>query len=53
MLAEGHTMKEIAGVLKITMRTVAFHKYSMMKDLGIKTSAELVQFAIKQHVVSI
>ena len=38
-------MKEIARILKITPRTVAFHKYSMMEDLGIKTSAELVQYA--------
>jgi DNA-binding NarL/FixJ family response regulator len=53
LLAEGHTMKEIARLLKITARTVAFHKYSMMKELGIKSSAELVQFAIKQHVVSV
>jgi DNA-binding NarL/FixJ family response regulator len=53
LLAEGHTMKEIARKLKITARTVAFHKYSMMKELGIKSSAELVQFAIKQHVVSV
>ena len=52
LLAEGHTMKEIARILKITPRTVAFHKYSMMEERGIKTSAELVQFAIKQHVVS-
>jgi DNA-binding NarL/FixJ family response regulator len=53
LLAEGHTMKEIARILKITPRTVAFHKYSMMEDLGIKSSAELVQFAIRQHVVSV
>jgi DNA-binding NarL/FixJ family response regulator len=53
LLAEGHTMKEIARLLKITTRTVAFHKYSMMKELGIESSAELVQFAIKQHVVSV
>ena len=45
-------MKEVAQVLAITPRTVAFHKYSMMDDLGIKTSAELVQFAIKGHVVA-
>jgi DNA-binding NarL/FixJ family response regulator len=51
LLAEGHTMKEIARALKITPRTVAFHKYSMMEELGIKSSAELVQFAIKQRVV--
>ena len=51
LLAEGHTMKEIARVLKITPRTVAFHKYSMMEQLGVASSAELVQFAIKQHIV--
>ncbi len=53
LLAEGRTMKEIAGILKITPRTVAFHKYSMMEDLGIKSSAELVQFAIKKRIVSL
>jgi DNA-binding NarL/FixJ family response regulator len=51
LLAEGRTMKEIASILKITPRTVAFHKYSMMKELGIKSSAELVRFAIKQRIV--
>jgi len=53
LLAEGRTMKEIADVLKITARTVAFHKYSMMQDLGIKTTAELIQFAIKKRIVSL
>jgi DNA-binding NarL/FixJ family response regulator len=51
LLAEGRTMKEIASILKITPRTVAFHKYSMMEELGIKSSAELVRFAIKKHIV--
>jgi DNA-binding NarL/FixJ family response regulator len=53
LLAEGHTMKEIARLLKITPRTVAFHKYGMMEELGIKTSAELVQFAVKKHLVAV
>ena len=53
LLAEGRTMKEIARILKITPRTVAFHKYSMMETLGIKSTAALVQLAIKRHVVSI
>jgi len=52
LLAEGRTMKEIASILNITARTVAFHKYSMMEDLGIKTTAELVQYAIKARIVS-
>jgi len=45
-------MKEIAHILAITPRTVAYLKYSMMEDLGIKTSAELVQFAVKLHIVT-
>jgi DNA-binding NarL/FixJ family response regulator len=53
LLAEGRTMKEIAGILKITPRTVAFHKYSMMEEFGIKSSAELVQFAIKKRIVAL
>lgn len=53
LLAEGRTMKEIANILKITARTVAFHKYSMMQELGIKTSAGLIQFAIKKRIVSL
>jgi DNA-binding NarL/FixJ family response regulator len=53
LLAEGRTMKEIANILKITARTVAFHKYSMMQALGIKTSAGLIQFAIKKRIVSL
>jgi DNA-binding NarL/FixJ family response regulator len=52
LLAEGRTMKEIAGILKITPRTVAHHKYTMMEELGIKSSAELVRFAIKMRLVS-
>src|SRR5438270_2512972 len=40
LLAEGRTMKGIARILAITPRTVAFHKYSMMENLGISTSAE-------------
>ncbi len=53
LLAEGHTMKEIAHILSITVRTVAFHKYGMMNALGVESSAELIQFAIKHHIVSV
>jgi DNA-binding NarL/FixJ family response regulator len=51
LLAEGKSMKEAADVLKVAPRTVAFHKYRVMEDLGLKTSAELVQFAIKNRIV--
>jgi DNA-binding NarL/FixJ family response regulator len=52
LLAEGHTMKEVARLLNITPRTVAFHKYGMMEELGIKSTAELVQYAVKHRLVS-
>jgi DNA-binding NarL/FixJ family response regulator len=53
LLAEGRVMKEVAAILKITPRTVAFHKYTMMDELQIKTSAELIQYAIRSSVVSV
>jgi DNA-binding NarL/FixJ family response regulator len=51
LLAEGHPMKEIANILNISPRTVAFHKYEMMMHLKVKTTAELVQYAVRHHVV--
>ena len=53
LLAEGKSAKEIAKILHISARTVEFHKYNIMEHLGIKTSAELVHFAIKHGIVSI
>jgi DNA-binding NarL/FixJ family response regulator len=52
LLADGYSMKEVAGQLNITPRTVAFHKYALMDILGIHSNAELVQFAIKERIVS-
>jgi DNA-binding NarL/FixJ family response regulator len=51
LLAEGRAMKEVANILDITPRTVAFHKYTVMEQQQIKSNAELIQFAIKQHLV--
>jgi DNA-binding NarL/FixJ family response regulator len=52
LLAEGKSMKEVAAILDLTARTVAFHKYRMMEQLRLKTSAELVKFAVQQGVVA-
>jgi len=52
LLAEGKSMKEIASVLNLKPGTVAFHKYRMMGILGLKTNAELLQYAIKHHLIS-
>ena len=51
LLVEGRTMKEVADILHVTERTVAFHKYAIMKQLSVKTSAELVQYAVKHGLV--
>ena len=53
LLAEGKCMKEVASVLNVTARTVAFHKYRLMEELKIRSNAELVQYAIKNHIVSV
>ena len=51
LLAEGKYMKEVADVLQVAPRTVAFHKYRVMKQLGLNSSAELIQYAIKNHII--
>ena len=52
LLAEGRTMKEAAAILHVATRTVAFHKYRIMEEFGLKTNSDLVRFAIKEHVLS-
>ena len=51
LLAEGKSMKEVASVLNVTPRTVAFHKYRVMQELHLGTTAELIQFAIKSRIL--
>jgi len=52
LLAEGKCMKEVAAVLNLTARTVAFHKYRIMEVLNVRTNAELVQYAIRNHLIA-
>jgi DNA-binding NarL/FixJ family response regulator len=51
LLAEGRAMKEVADLLAVSPRTVAFNKYSIMEDLGVKTSAKLVQYALEHGML--
>ena len=51
LLAEGRSMKEVGTVLSLTARTVAFHKYRIMEQLKVKTTAELIRYAVKHHIV--
>lgn len=52
LLAEGRTMKEISAILNVATRTVAFHKYRIMEEFGLKTNSDLVKLAIKEHIIS-
>jgi DNA-binding NarL/FixJ family response regulator len=51
LLAEGKSMKEAAAVLNLTTRTVAFHKYRLMQNLRLKNDAEVVQYALRRHII--
>ena len=52
LLAEGHSAKEIAAILNISVRTVEFHKYRMMDNLGITSAAELISYAIRHGIAN-
>lgn len=51
LLVRGLSMKETAAALNVSARTVAFHKYQAMAELNIKSTAELIQYAVKHHIV--
>jgi len=51
LLAEGRSMKQVAAILNIAPRTVAFHKYRLMEQINVTTNAELIQYALKHHIV--
>jgi DNA-binding NarL/FixJ family response regulator len=47
LIAEGKRMKEIAAILRVSPRTVESHKYEMMDALGFRSTAELIQYALR------
>ena len=51
LVAEGRTMKEIAGTLGMSTRTAETHKYHMMQALGCRTTADLIRFAVTSGVL--
>ena len=53
LVAEGRTIKEIASILSVSPRTVEFHKTNLAKILGVATTAELTQYAVKRGLVSL
>jgi DNA-binding NarL/FixJ family response regulator len=51
LISQGKTMKEVASGLEISTRTAEAHKYAMMQQLGIKSCAQLIHFAIREGIV--
>jgi DNA-binding NarL/FixJ family response regulator len=52
LLAEGKVMKEVSAILNMSTRTVAYHKYRMMELLGVTSTADLVKYAVRNHIVA-
>jgi len=53
LVAEGHTTKEIAGLLNVSVKTVEYHKARLMQRLALRTTAELTRYAIQHGLVSL
>ena len=52
LFAEGKSHKEIASILNISVKTAEYHKYAILGTLGLKTNAELVQYAIRHGIIA-
>ena len=52
LVAEGHSIKEIGSILNVSPKTVEFHKYRVMEQLHLRTTAELTQYAVKHGIVT-
>lgn len=53
LLAEGRSLKEIANILHVSIKTAEFHKYRVMKLLGLHTTAEITKVAVKLGITSL
>jgi DNA-binding NarL/FixJ family response regulator len=53
LIAEGRTMKEVASILHLSPRTAESHKYEMMQVLGVKTTAALINCAIRLKLIAV
>ena len=53
LLAEGKSHKEVADILNISVKTAEYHKYAILDKLGLKTNAELVQYAVRHGIIAV
>lgn len=53
LLAEGRSHKEVAAILNISVKTAEYHKYALLEALGLKTNADLVQYAVRHGIITV
>lgn len=53
LLAEGKSHKEVAAILNVSVKTAEYHKYALLEALGLKTNAELVQYAVRHGIITV
>ena len=53
LLAEGKSHKEAAAILNVSVKTAEYHKYAILDKLGLKTNAELVQYAVRHGIIAV
>jgi len=53
LLAEGKSHKEVAAILNISIKTAEYHKYAILHALGLKTTADLVQYAVRHGIIAV
>ena len=53
LFAEGGSIKQIAGMLNLSEKTIEFHKHHIMEAFNLKSNAELTLFALKQGLISV
>jgi len=53
LIAEGRTNKEICPILRISVKTVETHRASALRKLGIRTTADLIRYAIRNRLVDV
>jgi DNA-binding NarL/FixJ family response regulator len=51
LVAEGHTNKAIAKLLNISLKTVETHRTAVMRKLNLSSTAALVRYAIRNHII--
>ncbi|RDI57222.1 response regulator [Microvirga subterranea] len=53
LIAEGRTNKEICPILRISIKTVETHRASALRKLGVRTTADLIRYAIRNRMIDV